>query len=233
MKKYALLFMTTGILALTCIGCGGKNLSEYPETSISSTPSLTSIVSTDNVEPTVTEEYKWEPTPTLDPKNDPSHVCYHSPTEIRPTCTEGGYTIYTCVCGDSYIGNETPSLHSYSSHCILREDGPQPTCYMCPTELINSLKEAGYFPEDLYTESFEVAGKKITLEAKLVVFCRYSKLTFLYSDKDVQKLLQEIYGEDYEEVIQDIPEKELSQAVKKKCIELLDEKNDPYPYERD
>ena len=30
---------------------------------------------------------------------------------VAPTCTEGGYTIYTCdTCGDSYIGSETEAL---------------------------------------------------------------------------------------------------------------------------
>ena len=33
-----------------------------------------------------------------------------------PTCTEGGYTDYTCACGDSYRDNETEALeHSYLS----------------------------------------------------------------------------------------------------------------------
>ena len=27
-----------------------------------------------------------------------------------PTCTEGGYTTYTCACGDSYVADETPAL---------------------------------------------------------------------------------------------------------------------------
>ena len=31
-----------------------------------------------------------------------------------PTCTEPGYTTYTCsVCGDSYVADETPAEHSY------------------------------------------------------------------------------------------------------------------------
>ena len=28
----------------------------------------------------------------------------------EPTCTEGGYTTYTCSCGDSYVADETPAL---------------------------------------------------------------------------------------------------------------------------
>ncbi len=34
---------------------------------------------------------------------------------IRPTCDEGGYTTYTCACGDTYESNETAPLgHRYS-----------------------------------------------------------------------------------------------------------------------
>ena len=42
----------------------------------------------------------------------------------EPTCTEGGYTTYTCsVCGDSYVGDKTDALgHSYES--VVTE----PTC---------------------------------------------------------------------------------------------------------
>ena len=36
----------------------------------------------------------------------------HSYTAVvtAPTCTEGGYTTYTCSCGDSYTADETPAL---------------------------------------------------------------------------------------------------------------------------
>ena len=34
---------------------------------------------------------------------------------IAPTCTVGGYTTYTCACGDSYVTDEVEALgHSYS-----------------------------------------------------------------------------------------------------------------------
>ena len=35
------------------------------------------------------------------------HVHSYTETVTAPTCTKGGYTTYTCECGDSYIGNET------------------------------------------------------------------------------------------------------------------------------
>ena len=40
-----------------------------------------------------------------------------------PTCTEGGYTTYTCICGDSYVSGETEKLgHDYVGEII------EPTC---------------------------------------------------------------------------------------------------------
>ena len=33
-----------------------------------------------------------------------AHVCEYEAVVTPPTCTEGGYTTYTCSCGDSYIG---------------------------------------------------------------------------------------------------------------------------------
>ena len=38
----------------------------------------------------------------------------HVPTVTLPDCNNGGYTTYTCHCGDTYIGNITPALgHSF------------------------------------------------------------------------------------------------------------------------
>ena len=41
----------------------------------------------------------------------------------EPTCTAGGYTTYTCACGDSYVGDETAAAgHSYEAAVT------EPTC---------------------------------------------------------------------------------------------------------
>ncbi len=40
------------------------------------------------------------------------HTHSYSKSVVKPTCTEGGYTVYTCSCGDTYTGNETPAKHS-------------------------------------------------------------------------------------------------------------------------
>ena len=42
----------------------------------------------------------------------------------EPTCTEGGYTTYTCVCGESYIADETDALgHDWKGTGCTRCDG--------------------------------------------------------------------------------------------------------------
>ena len=40
-------------------------------------------------------------------------------TEITaPTCTEDGYTTYTCACGDTYKGDTVPAKHSYDANGV-------------------------------------------------------------------------------------------------------------------
>ena len=54
-------------------------------------------------------ETKTEVIPTVE------HTHKHKAVVTAPTCTEKGYTTYTCVCGDSYVSNETAALgHAYA-----------------------------------------------------------------------------------------------------------------------
>jgi len=43
-------------------------------------------------------------------KDDTAHEHSYTAVVTAPTCTEGGYTTYTCSCGDSYVADETPAL---------------------------------------------------------------------------------------------------------------------------
>ena len=45
-----------------------------------------------------------------------SHTHSYEAVVTAPTCTAGGYTTYTCSCGDSYVADETAPLgHSYEA----------------------------------------------------------------------------------------------------------------------
>ena len=50
----------------------------------------------------------------------------HSYTEsvTAPTCKAGGYTTYTCACGDTYKANEVPALE----HTVVIDNAVAPTC---------------------------------------------------------------------------------------------------------
>lgn len=48
--------------------------------------------------------------------NKPSHTHSYSKVTTVPTCTEKGYTTYTCSCGDAYVGDYTDATHSFSQY---------------------------------------------------------------------------------------------------------------------
>lgn len=48
---------------------------------------------------------------------------YTDSVVVEPTCTEDGYTVYTCSCGNSYVSDETAALgHDYATEVT------EPTC---------------------------------------------------------------------------------------------------------
>ena len=55
-------------------------------------------------------------------KND-VHEHSYAAEVTAPTCTTGGFTTYTCACGDSYISDETPALgHEWNGTSCIRCD---------------------------------------------------------------------------------------------------------------
>ena len=58
-------------------------------------------------------------------ENQPDHAHSYSSTVVAPTCTERGYTEYTCSCGDSYRDKYTSAKgHTWVERTITTE----PTC---------------------------------------------------------------------------------------------------------
>ena len=52
-------------------------------------------------------QYTFNPDPCW---NMLGHTHTYTTQITSPTCTEGGYTTYTCECGDSYVADEVPAL---------------------------------------------------------------------------------------------------------------------------
>ena len=86
--------------------------------------------STENTEADTNEPTTDEPTsestedvqPTEDNGEPPSHAHEYTEKVTNPTCTTGGYTTYTCDCGDTYKGNETSATgHSFGDWVTTKE----------------------------------------------------------------------------------------------------------------
>ena len=141
MKRIAAIVL---IMAVFCslAGCGTDTVATEAETTEAGSEPETSTIETTGAEetttePTQTEETVTEPSETetateaaTDPEEqsiqaavpaeteaetEAPHVCSYVAQVIEPTCTEQGYTLYTCpVCGNSYTDNWTPALgHDY------------------------------------------------------------------------------------------------------------------------
>ena len=68
----------------------------------------------------------------------PQHAHNYVLSPVSPTCTSGGYTLYTCSCGDSFIADETDALgHDWEAHTenIPVRQEPHEICCDCGLDL--------------------------------------------------------------------------------------------------
>lgn len=88
-------------------------------------PTEPSNAPTEPSEPPAPTDPTVAPTAPTDPTVAPSdpaettpddHTHSYTAVVTEPSCTEGGYTTYTCTCGDRYIADETaPTAHRYDA----------------------------------------------------------------------------------------------------------------------
>lgn len=82
-----------------------------------------------------TEEPTEETTEATQPVTEPGHEHSYTKTTVNPTCTNGGYTLNTCDCGDSYKSGETKATgHDYKKTVVSPTTQAQGyTLYTCQT----------------------------------------------------------------------------------------------------
>ena len=98
-----------------------------------------------------------------------AHTHDYTSAVTAPTCTEKGYTTYTCSCGDSYVSDETAALGHTESAWVIDKDatctdtGIKCTkCSACGVTLVteyiastgHSFKEIEYNKEDCTTDGY-------------------------------------------------------------------------------
>jgi len=89
---------------------------------------------------------------------DPGHTHRHTVTRTQaPDCTNGGYTVYTCDCGDSYFGDKTEPLgHSFETEVVeathVAGGYTRHTCTRCGFDYTDSYTDRIPYPTDPETE---------------------------------------------------------------------------------
>ena len=111
-----------GYSVYTCTRCGDSYAGDeqealghdWDEGTVSSAPTQTEPVTRIRTCLRCGEQ-RTEVIPELD------HVHSYIAVETAPTCTENGYTTYTCICGVSYTDGEVPALgHEYEDGLCIR-----------------------------------------------------------------------------------------------------------------
>lgn len=76
------------------------------------------------------------------------HTHQYETVDVAPTCTENGYTIYTCSCGERYIDNVTPALghkdqdkDGFCDHGCGTEMKPDPNTLIITAEPVKVLTD--------------------------------------------------------------------------------------------
>ncbi len=75
-----------------------------------------------------------------------AHLHTYSQTEVAPSCQDGGYTLFSCECGDNYREDETAALgHEYSEWATVleptyeAEGQKERKCLRCNSSLSESI----------------------------------------------------------------------------------------------
>ena len=122
-----------------------------------------------------------------------------------PTCTEPGYTTYTCsVCGDSYVADETPALgHSYEA-VVTDPTCTEPgyttyTCSVCGDSYIADETSAlGHTASEAVMENEKAPTCTETGSYDTVVYC-----SVCFAEMSRETITVEALGHEYEAVVTD------------------------------
>ena len=84
-----------------------------------------------------------------------THVHSYSRQVVAPTCSEGGYTIFTCSCGESYTGNYTSATGQHRwvpdyEEVPVYEDREICVCNVCGKDITDMSLEQHYFGDGCF-----------------------------------------------------------------------------------
>ena len=113
-KKVTAVGLTAALIAIVicCVGCQSGNAAPDPTETTGTTTAATE---------TTEEETTEGGEPISDPSEGEEHVHEYVEEVVEASCTERGYTTYTCSCGDEYADNYTDAVgHSWGSWVVTK-----------------------------------------------------------------------------------------------------------------
>jgi len=186
----------------TFVGCGnqqGENLSPTETHSPTETPSPTDSISpteapdTNEDDDKTTEGSTETPTPTPEP-----HVHKYTENVVNPTCTESGYTTFTCECGDNYTETLKALGHTYETiadsevkaTCETNGKNADTKCSLCGDQITGEVipatghqygdyvfnNDATYINDGTKSATCALCGDKNTVKAE------GTKLSYTYTE---------------------------------------------------
>ena len=83
------------------------------------------------------------------------HVHNYNRQVVAPTCSEGGYTVFTCSCGDSYTGNYTSATGQHRwvmdyDYVPVYEERGICVCNKCGKDITDMSLEQHYFQDGCF-----------------------------------------------------------------------------------
>ena len=94
------------------------------------------------------------------------HTHNHTNVTTAPTCENGGYTTYTCSCGNTYQADQTPAIgHSFSDWTPDGKGKETRTCSVCNKS--EERTDANFDGAKAFKDAVEAVKNAKTLEEKL------------------------------------------------------------------
>lgn len=103
----------------------------------------------------------------------PVHTHSYEAVVTEPTCTTEGFTTYTCECGDSYVGDNVPITHDYTSHSKVKtpatceEPGVKELFCQCGASITEEIPSTGH----TYTRSKTISTLSCTTDGVTEKYC--------------------------------------------------------------
>lgn len=107
-------------LCISMVGCADNQAATDPtneSVNTESTDNVTEAHIPDEADaPTEPATEEHAPTETESPATETIHTHSYTSKITNPTCTKGGYTTFTCGCGDTYTADQTDAIgHNYTN----------------------------------------------------------------------------------------------------------------------